>query len=167
MGAPAASPPSSSPTRDKPPEAVAALRSQSTDLEAATTPRPTIPSATGQTPDADKPEGATDRLDEEHITEDVPGGEAAQGAAGADRGTGDGDEEVLRRRPRGAPRVRVSFLYYSADPARRRVMVTVADGALVTLTEGQSVESLVVARILPDEVHFRYEGNVFAVLPRY
>jgi len=78
------------------------------------------------------------------------------------------EEEILRRPPRGAPRVRVSFLLYSEDPGRRRVMLTVNDGTdLVTAYEGQRVEALEIARILPDEVHLRYEGKVFAVQPRY
>ncbi len=78
------------------------------------------------------------------------------------------EEEILRRPPRGAPRVRVSFLLYSEDPGRRRVMLTVNDATdLVTAYEGQRVEALEIARILPDEVHLRYEGKVFAVQPRY
>lgn len=75
-------------------------------------------------------------------------------------------EEVLRRPPRGAPRVRVSFLFYSQEPSRRRVMLTIDGGELVTLFEGQAVDTLAVARILPDEVHFRHEGTLFAVKPR-
>jgi hypothetical protein len=78
------------------------------------------------------------------------------------------EDEILRRPPRGAPRVRVSFLLYSEDPGRRRVMLTVNDGTdLVTAYEGQRVEALEIARILPDEVHLRYEGKVFAVEPRH
>jgi hypothetical protein len=77
-------------------------------------------------------------------------------------------EEILRRPPRGAPRVRVSFLLYSDDPGRRRVMLSVNDGTdLVTAYEGQRIEAFEIARILPDEVHLRYEGKVFAVQPHY
>jgi len=89
-----------------------------------------------------------------------PGAEESKATRGAE------GEEVLRRRPHGAPYVRVSFLFYSHEPARRRVMVTVNDGGLVTLFEGQSVEDLGVERILQDEVHFRYQGKLFAVRPR-
>jgi hypothetical protein len=46
-------------------------------------------------------------------------------------------------------------------------MVTVDNGSLQTLFEGQSVDTLGVERILPNEVHFRYEGKLFAVRPRY
>jgi len=78
------------------------------------------------------------------------------------------EEEILQRPPRGAPRVRVSFLLYSEDPGRRRVMLTVNDGTdLVTAYEGQRIEAFEIARILPDEVHLRYEGKVFAVQPHY
>jgi hypothetical protein len=77
------------------------------------------------------------------------------------------DEEVSQRRPRGAPYVRVSFLYYSREPSRRHAMLTVNSGELLTVYEGQSVETLNVERILRDEVHFRYEGKLFAVRPRF
>jgi hypothetical protein len=76
-------------------------------------------------------------------------------------------EKVLQRLPSGAPKVRVNFLFYSREPARRRIMVTVDNGSLQTLFEGQSVDTLGVERILPNEVHFRYEGKLFAVRPRY
>jgi hypothetical protein len=78
------------------------------------------------------------------------------------------EEEILRKPPRGAPRVRVSFLFYSKDPGRRRVMLTLNDTPdLVTAYEGQRIEAFEIARILPDEVHLRYEGKVFAIQPRY
>lgn len=86
---------------------------------------------------------------------------------GAPAGHEEPEEEVLQRRPTGAPRVSVNFLFYSRDAARRRIMVTVDQGSLVTLFEGQSVDTLAVERILPNEVHFRYEGKLFAVHPRY
>jgi hypothetical protein len=76
-------------------------------------------------------------------------------------------EKVLQRLPSGAPKVRVNFLFYSREPARRRIMVTVDNGSLVTLFEGQSVDTLGVERILPNEVHFRFDGKLFAVRPRY
>jgi hypothetical protein len=76
-------------------------------------------------------------------------------------------EKVLQRLPSGAPKVRVNFLFYSREPARRRIMVTVDNGSLQTLFEGQSVDTLGVERILPNEVHFRYDGKLFAVRPRY
>jgi hypothetical protein len=76
-------------------------------------------------------------------------------------------EELLQRPPSGAPHVRVNFLFYSRETTRRRIMVTVDQGSLVTLFEGQSVDTLAVERILPNEVHFRYEGKLFAVHPRY
>jgi hypothetical protein len=88
--------------------------------------------------------------------------------AGTEKGQqpNDAEGEILQRRPTGAPYVRVSFLFYSREPTRRRVMVTVNDGSLVTLFEGQSTNDLEVERILRDEVHFRYQGKLFAVRPR-
>ncbi len=77
-------------------------------------------------------------------------------------------EPVARRPPRGAPRVHVSFLFYSEDPGRRRVMLTMNNTAdLITLYEGQTHDVFEVAKILPGEVHLRYQGQLFAVQPRY
>jgi hypothetical protein len=75
-------------------------------------------------------------------------------------------EQIQRRPPRGAPRINVSFLFYSDDPGRRRVMLTINEAPeLVTLYEGQTHESFEVARILPDEIHLRYQGLLYAVHP--
>jgi hypothetical protein len=75
-------------------------------------------------------------------------------------------EQIQRRPPRGAPRINVSFLFYSDDPGRRRVMLTINDAPeLVTLYEGQTHESFEVARILPDGIHLRYQGLLYAVVP--
>jgi len=111
------------------------------------------------------------RLDEAEVR--LPGpGVRPENLAGPEAGTkkgqqpNDAEEELLHRRPTGAPYVRVSFLFYSSEPTRRRVMLTVNDGSLVTLFEGQSTNDLAVERILRDEVHFRYQGKLFAVRPR-
>ena len=114
---------------------------------------------------------AAGRLDEAELR--LPGPEVRpENLVGPEAGTkkgqqpNDAEEEILHRRPTGAPYVRVSFLFYSSEPTRRRVMVTVNDGSLVTLFEGQSTNDLAVERILRDEVQFRYQGKLFAVRPR-
>jgi hypothetical protein len=114
---------------------------------------------------------AVGRLDEADLR--LPGPEVRpENLAGPEAGTkkgqqpNDAEEEIVHRRPTGAPYVRVSFLFYSSEPTRRRVMVTVNDGSLVTLFEGQSTNDLQVEKILRDEVYFRYQGKLFAVRPR-
>jgi hypothetical protein len=75
-------------------------------------------------------------------------------------------ETVLSRPPAGAPRVQLSFLVYSQTPERRSVVLAIDGGSLVTLHEGETAVGLEVARILPDRVHLRMGGQVFAVRPR-
>jgi hypothetical protein len=69
-------------------------------------------------------------------------------------------------RPAAAPHVRVSFLAYSRNPERRSATLSVEDGPLVTLHEGESTADLEVARILPDRVELRRAGRKFDVRPR-
>jgi hypothetical protein len=132
-----------------PPEGVAGER---TDL-AARRPDDTLPSL----PETDAPpaiESGTPAAD----GVDLPGGAAPRPEAVQP------GESVAHRPPRGAPRVHVSFLFYSEDPGRRRVMLTVNQSPdLITLYEGQTHEAFEVARILPAEVHLRYQGQLFAV----
>ena len=98
----------------------------------------------------------------------APAAETPESAVPPEGSAAKPEEAVSRRPPRGAPRVSVSFLFYSDDPGRRRVMLTVNEGTeLITLYEGQTHESFEVAHILPDEVHLRYQGQLFAVQPRY
>jgi hypothetical protein len=73
------------------------------------------------------------------------------------------DENVLPRPPPGSPIVRVSFLLYSRSAERRTVALTMPTGEMVTLHEGDSVGDLEVARILPDRVHLRHNGQVYAL----
>jgi hypothetical protein len=104
------------------------------------------------------PEGDVPPPIETGVGADLPGGAAPLAE------TTPAGEPVARRPPRGAPRVHVSFLFYSEDPGRRRVMLTVNQSPdLITLYEGQTHEAFEVARILPAEVHLRYQGQLFAV----
>jgi hypothetical protein len=73
------------------------------------------------------------------------------------------DEDVLPRPPPGSPVVRVSFLLYSRTAERRTVGLTMPTGEMATLHEGDSVGDLEVARILPDRVHLRHNGRVYAL----
>jgi hypothetical protein len=57
----------------------------------------------------------------------------------------------------------VNVLLYSPVAERRTVSLTVDGGNMVTLREGESEGNIEVARILPERIHVRYEGRLFAV----
>jgi hypothetical protein len=76
------------------------------------------------------------------------------------------EEDVVPRPPAGAPYIRVSFLVYSPAPERRTVSLAVDGGSLVTLHEGETTGEIEVERILPDRVHLRHAGRLFAVRAR-
>jgi hypothetical protein len=76
------------------------------------------------------------------------------------------DAGVLDRPPPGAPLVQVNFLVYSRKPERRTVALTVNNGYMITLHEGETDNGIEVARILPDRIHARYQGTVFVVYAR-
>lgn len=65
--------------------------------------------------------------------------------------------------PAGAPSVRVSFLVYSSVPERRSVALTIDEGGLVTLQEGQQSGEVSVVEILPDAVALAWQGQAFTV----
>jgi hypothetical protein len=62
--------------------------------------------------------------------------------------------------------VRVSFLVYSNAPERRSVALTIDDGGLVTLQEGQEASGLSVVQIQPDGVELAWQGQSFTVRAR-
>lgn len=72
-------------------------------------------------------------------------------------------EDLLPRRPAGAPHVQVSFLVYSRAAERRRVALSLDGASLVTLHEGQAAGGVEVVRILTDRVHLRHDGRMFSV----
>ena len=74
--------------------------------------------------------------------------------------------ELLPRLPAGAPRVQVSFLFYSPVAERRTVLLSVDGSSTETLHEGERAGDLEVARILPDRVHLRWSGQLFSVRAR-
>jgi hypothetical protein len=69
-------------------------------------------------------------------------------------------------RPAGAPSVHVSFLVYSTTPERRSVALTIDDGGLVTLREGEASGGLSVVQILTDGVELAWQGESFVVRAR-
>jgi hypothetical protein len=73
------------------------------------------------------------------------------------------DLEVLQRPPAGAPAIQVNFLVYSRSPGRRTVALTIGSGGMVTMREGDASDEVEVVRILPDRVHVRHAGQLFAV----
>ncbi len=73
---------------------------------------------------------------------------------------------AVTRAPAGAPRVRISFLVYSATPERRRVALTIDDGSMVTLHEGESAHDVQVERIFTDRVQLRHGGQAFTLRTR-
>jgi hypothetical protein len=70
---------------------------------------------------------------------------------------------LLPRLPVGAPHVLVNVLLYSRLPERRTVSLTVDGSGMVTLREGESIGGIEVTRILPERIHVRYDGRLFAV----
>ena len=67
------------------------------------------------------------------------------------------------RAPTGAPRLRVSFLVYSSVAERRSVVLTIGEGGLTTLREGDSADGVEVVRIRPDRVDLRWQGESFTL----
>jgi hypothetical protein len=66
----------------------------------------------------------------------------------------------------GVPRIRVSFLAYSPTPERRTVSLTIDDGTMVTLREGESAGGIQVTAILADRVQLQHGGRLFIVPAR-
>jgi hypothetical protein len=62
--------------------------------------------------------------------------------------------------------VQVRFLMYSRIADRRTVALSIDGGAMVTLHEGEAADDLEVERILPDRIHLRHGGQLFAVRAR-
>lgn len=71
--------------------------------------------------------------------------------------------DVLPGPPLGAPEIHVSFLIYSAVPERRVVSMTINNGPLVTLHEGQRSGDIALVRILRDRIHVDHNGRIYSV----
>ena len=63
------------------------------------------------------------------------------------------------RPPAGTPAVRVSFLAWSRVPERRTVALSVGDGSMTTLHEGERSDRVEVVEILPDGVRYRLDDG--------
>jgi len=63
------------------------------------------------------------------------------------------------RPPAGSPAVRVSFLAWSRAPERRTVALSVGDGSMTTLHEGERADRIEVVEILPDGVRYRLDDG--------
>ena len=71
------------------------------------------------------------------------------------------------RSPPGAPRVALSFLQWSPDPARRFAFVSVDGAPSQRIREGDTPGGLTVAQITPTGVQFKRDGNLFTIRPRH
>jgi hypothetical protein len=63
--------------------------------------------------------------------------------------------------------VALTFLQWSADPARRFAFVSVDGAPAQRLREGDTTSGLTVAEILPSGVQFKREGQIFVIRPRH
>ena len=71
------------------------------------------------------------------------------------------------RSPPGAPKVLLSFLQWSPDPARRFAFVSVDGSPSQRVREGDTTAGMTVAQITPTGVQLRSEGAVFTIRPRH
>lgn len=71
------------------------------------------------------------------------------------------------RSPPGAPKVALSFLQWSADPAKRFAFVSIDGGATQRVREGEVTSGLTVAAITPEGIQFKREGTTFVIRPRH
>jgi len=71
------------------------------------------------------------------------------------------------RSPPGAPKVALSFLQWSADPAKRFAFISIDGAPSQRVREGESAAGLTVAAITPGGVQFKREGQTFVIRPRH
>jgi hypothetical protein len=71
------------------------------------------------------------------------------------------------RSPPGAPKVALSFLQWSADPARRFAFISIDGAPTQRVHEGEVTAGLTVAAITPTGVQFKREGTIFVIRPRH
>ena len=71
------------------------------------------------------------------------------------------------RSPPGAPKVALSFLQWSSDPARRFAFVSIDGAPSQRVHEGEVASGLTVAAITPTGVQFKREGTIFVIRPRH
>jgi len=71
------------------------------------------------------------------------------------------------RSPPGAPKVALSFLQWSADPARRFAFISIDGQPSQRVREGESAAGMTIAAITPNGVQFKREGTSFVIRPRH
>ena len=71
------------------------------------------------------------------------------------------------RSPPGAPKVALSFLQWSSDPARRFAFISIDGAPTQRIHEGEVAAGLTVAAITPTGVQFKRDGTVFVIRPRH
>jgi hypothetical protein len=71
------------------------------------------------------------------------------------------------RSPPGAPKVALSFLQWSAEPARRFAFISIDGAPTQRVHEGEVAAGLTVAAITPTGVQFKREGTSFVIRPRH
>ena len=71
------------------------------------------------------------------------------------------------RSPPGAPKVALSFLQWSKDPARRFAFISIDGAPSQRVHEGEVAAGLTVAAITPTGVQFKREGTTFVIRPRH
>jgi len=72
------------------------------------------------------------------------------------------------RSPPGAPKVALSFLQWSADPAKRFAFVSIDGAPSQRVHEGEVAAGLTVSAITPNGIQFKREGGTpFVIRPRH
>jgi hypothetical protein len=71
------------------------------------------------------------------------------------------------RSPPGAPKVALSFLQWSADPAKRFAFISIDGAATQRVREGEVASGMTVAAITPSGIQFKREGTTFIIRPRH
>lgn len=71
------------------------------------------------------------------------------------------------RSPAGQPKVVLSFLQWSADPARRFAVISIEGAPSQRVQEGDTAGGMTVAAITPTGVRLKHDATVFTITPRH
>jgi hypothetical protein len=116
--------------------------------------------------------GAMDGIEESGDLAAIPRAEPAESELVPrqhDELSPEGEEPIIDtgRSPPGAPKVALSFLQWSADPARRFAFISVDGAPSQRVREGDATGSLTVTQIMPGAVQLRHAGTLFTIRPRH
>ncbi len=117
-------------------------------------PVPPVPAVREEDPAAAFPESPEPEIEPESAAEPQP---EAPTITEVDTG----------RSPPGVPRVSLSFLQWSPDPARRFAFVSVDGAPSLRVREGDTMSGLTVAQITPTGVQFKSDTTLFTIRPRH